>query len=476
MNQEKKLWGGRFSDQTDSRMFNLSKSTQFDWRLALIDVLQTSVHVKGLHKSGLVSDQEKDIIISNLSEIYKDIDQDKIQPDERDEDVHTVIERVLENRIGKVAGKIRAGRSRNDQIVTDLKIFLRLSAREISSEILELIKELNNQAMDNLDQLSPGFTHLQHAQPVSLGHEINKHSFSLLRDIQRFTDWDKRIDQSPLGSAALAGTSLISDPLWIAKQLGFSQTSDNSIDAVSDRDFVAEYLFICAMTSIHLSKLAEEIILMSTSEFNYLTLDDSFSTGSSIMPQKKNPDAAELARGKTGRFIGNLNSLLITLKALPFAYNRDLQEDKEVVFDSHDNLILILKAFTGMISTMKFNKNRLKESAIKSHSLATEVADYLVRKNIAFADAHEISGNCVKLAETLNKEVHELSINEFKSINSIFDKDILNYLNPTQSLKSRNNFMGTAPDNVENQVKRIQQQMAVFTTWSAKNPLLGLKI
>ena len=318
----------------------------------------------------------------------------------------------------------------------------------------------------NLDQLSPGFTHLQHAQPVSLGHEINKHSFSLLRDIQRFTDWDKRIDQSPLGSAALAGTSLISDPLWIAKQLGFSQISDNSIDAVSDRDFVAEYLFICAMTSIHLSKLAEEIILMSTSEFNYLTLDDSFSTGSSIMPQKKNPDAAELARGKTGRFIGNLNSLLITLKALPFAYNRDLQEDKEVVFDSHDNLILILKAFTGMISTMKFNKNRLKEAAIKSHSLATEVADYLVRKNIAFADAHEISGNCVKLAETLNKEVHELSINEFKSINSIFDKDILNYLNPTQSLKSRNNFMGTAPDNVEIQVKRIQQQMAVFTTWS----------
>ena len=215
---------------------------------------------------------------------------------------------------------------------------------------------------------------------------------------------------------------------------------------------------------------------MSTSEFNYLTLDDSFSTGSSIMPQKKNPDAAELARGKTGRFIGNLNSLLITLKALPFAYNRDLQEDKEVVFDSHDNLILILKAFTGMISTMKFNKNRLKESAIKSHSLATEVADYLVRKNIAFADAHEISGNCVKLAETLNKEVHELSINEFKSINNIFDKDILNYLDPTQSLKSRNNFMGTAPDNVENQVKRIQQQMAVFTNWSAKNPLLGLKI
>ncbi len=473
---QKKLWGARFEKSMHPDMFNISKSTHFDWRLALIDIIQSRVHLKSLFKNEIINSSEYEKLNKTLQVIYQDIENNKLKPSVEDEDVHTVIERLLENQVGELSGKIRAGRSRNDQVVTDLKIFLRISSRQLSNLIIELITEIAKLADKHKSDPSPGFTHLQHAQPVSLGHELMKHAFSLIRDIERFTDWDVRVDHCPLGSAALSGTSLISDPMWIANELGFSRPSSNSIDAVSDRDFVSEYLFICSSIGIHLSRMAEEIILLTTSEFRYAKLSDEFSTGSSIMPQKKNPDAAELTRGKTGRLIGNLTNILVTTKALPFAYNRDLQEDKEPVFDSHDNLVLMLKAMTGTMRTITFDTKSLKSQSITNHALATEVADYLVKKGVAFSVAHEITGQCVKLAESKDKNIHELSIEDFKKINSNFEIDLLDQLNIDKALSSRINTMGTAPDNVSKQIQAVKQELLVLGKWSNHNPLPEIKL
>lgn len=473
---QKKLWGGRFDKSMHPDMFNISKSTHFDWRLALIDIIQSSVHLKGLLKNNLINTKEYEELSQALKIIYKDIELSRVKPNSDDEDVHTVIERLLEIKVGELSGKIRAGRSRNDQIVTDLKIFLRISSRQLSNLLLELVTELTDLSEKHVSDVAPGFTHLQHAQPVSLGHEIMKHSFSLIRDVERFTDWDVRVDHCPLGSAALSGTSLVSDPMWIANELGFSRPSNNSIDAVSDRDFVSEYLFICASVGIHLSRIAEEIILWTTSEFGYASLSDEFSTGSSIMPQKKNPDAAELTRGKTGRLIGNLTNILVTTKALPFAYNRDLQEDKEPVFDSHDNLVLMLKAMIGTIKTLTFNTITLREKATQNHALATEVADYLVKKGMPFSKAHEITGQCVKLAENKSKNIHELSLEEFQEVFSNFSNDLIESLNVEKALSSRINAMGTAPKNVSKQIEAVRKEVIVLNKWSSHNPLPGLNI
>ena len=473
---QKKLWGARFEKSMHPDMFNISKSTHFDWRLALIDIIQSSVHLKALKKSEIITSSEYEKLSKALINIYTQIENKSIMPEDSDEDVHTVIERLLESQVGEIGGKIRTGRSRNDQIVTDLKLFLRLSSRQLSNLIIDLIGEIAKLAEKHKNDVAPGFTHLQHAQPVTLGHELMKHSFSLIRDIERFTDWDARVDHCPLGSAALAGTSFISDPMWIANQLGFSRPSNNSIDAVSDRDFVSEYLYICASIGIHLSRIAEEIILLSTSEFGYAKLSDEFSTGSSIMPQKKNPDAAELTRGKTGRLIGNLTNILVTSKALPFAYNRDLQEDKEPVFDSHDNLIIMLKAMKGTISTISFDINKLRNHALQNHALATEVADYLVKKGVPFSKAHEITGRCVKYAEDKGKEIHELSFNQFREIDVNFDKDIIDSLTIEKALSSRINTMGTAPENVSNQIQKVRQELQILSKWSKHNPVPKLDL
>lgn len=473
---QKKLWGARFEKSMHPDMFNISKSTHFDWRLALIDIIQSSVHLKSLLRNKIIDATDYEKISTALKRIYADIENNRIKPNKDDEDVHTVIERLLEIQVGELGGKIRAGRSRNDQIVTDLKIFLRVSSRQLSNLVIDLVNELTLLAEKHKSDVAPGFTHLQHAQPVSLGHEIMKHSFSLIRDVERFTDWDVRVDHCPLGSAALAGTSLISDPMWIANELGFSRPSNNSIDAVSDRDFVSEYLFVCASVGIHLSRIAEEIILLTTSEFGYAKLSDEFSTGSSIMPQKKNPDSAELTRGKSGRLIGNLTNILVTTKALPFAYNRDLQEDKEPVFDSHDNLVLMLKAMTGTVKTITFNTETLRQKAIQNHALATEVADYLVKKGIAFSLAHEITGKCVKLAENRSLEIHELSLSDFQSIDNIFQSDLMDSLNVDKALNSRINAMGTSPENVAKQIQAVKQELLVLSKWSKHNPVPGLNI
>jgi argininosuccinate lyase len=471
MSKSNKLWGGRFEKDTASAMANLSKSTHFDWRLATFDLLQTDVHVQALNRSKLLSDSESKQIRSAIKDIHNKVSSGALKPNDSDEDVHSAIERLIIESVGEIGGKIRAGRSRNDQVVTDFKLFLRGSARIISQELVGLCNAINEQAIKNFDKASPGFTHLQHAQPVTLGHELAKHSQALLRDIERFTDWDARVDACPLGAGALAGSALVTDSMWVANQLGFSRPSENSIDAVSDRDFVAEYLFICSVIGIHLSKFAEEIILLTSTEFGYATLDDQYATGSSIMPQKKNPDAAELTRGKSGRLIGNLTGLLVTLKGLPFAYNRDLQEDKEPVFDSHDTLMLLLPAFTGMIQTLSFNTERLSANAALGHSLATEIADFLVKKNIPFNQAHEISGKCVKLAESKNMEVHQLSASDLSSVAKELTSDVLEVLTVKSSLLARSSYSGTSPVNVKAQIGRMNEKISVLSKWANHNPI-----
>jgi len=460
MSKSNKLWGGRFEKDTASAMANLSKSTHFDWRLATFDLLQTDVHVQALNRSKLLSDAETKQIRNAIKDIHNKVTSGDLKPDDRDEDVHTAIERLIIESVGEIGGKIRAGRSRNDQAVTDFKLFLRGSARIISQELVGLCNAINDQATKYFDQASPGFTHLQHA-----------HSQALLRDIERFTDWDARVDTCPLGAGALAGSALVTDSMWVANQLGFSRPSENSIDAVSDRDFVAEYLFICSIIGVHLSKFAEEIILLSSTEFGYATLDDQYSTGSSIMPQKKNPDAAELTRGKSGRLIGNLTGLLVTLKGLPFAYNRDLQEDKEPVFDSHDTLMLLLPAFTGMIQTLSFNVEKIESNAAKGHSLATEIADFLVKKNVPFNQAHEISGKCVKLAESKNQEVHELSASDLQSVSKELTSDVLSALTVKSALLARSSYSGTSPVNVKAQIGRMNEKISVLSKWANHNPI-----
>jgi len=471
MSKSNKLWGGRFEKDTASAMANLSKSTHFDWRLATFDLLQTDVHVRALNRSKLLSDAETKQIRNAIKDIHNKISSGALKPNETDEDVHSAIERLIIESVGETGGKIRAGRSRNDQVVTDFKLFLRGSARIISQELVGLCNAINDQATKYFDKESPGFTHLQHAQPVTLGHELAKHSQALLRDIERFTDWDARVDTCPLGAGALAGSALVTDSMWVANQLGFSKPSENSIDAVSDRDFVAEYLFICSVIGVHLSKFAEEIILLTTTEFGYATLDDQYATGSSIMPQKKNPDAAELTRGKSGRLIGNLTGLLVTLKGLPFAYNRDLQEDKEPVFDSHDTLMLLLPAFTGMIQTLSFNTEKLSSNAALGHSLATEIADFLVKKNIPFNQAHEISGKCVKLAESKNLEVHQLSASDLSSVAKELTSDVLEVLTVKAALDARSSYSGTSPVKVKAQIGRMNEKISVLNKWANHNPI-----
>jgi argininosuccinate lyase len=471
MSKSNKLWGGRFEKDTASSMANLSKSTHFDWRLATFDLLQTDVHVQALNRAKLINDAETKQIRSAIQDIFDKVSSGVLKPNDSDEDVHTAIERLIIESVGEIGGKIRAGRSRNDQAVTDFKLFLRGSARIISQELVGLCSAINAQATKYFDKAAPGFTHLQHAQPVTLGHELAKHSQALLRDIERFTDWDARADYCPLGAGALAGNALVTDSMWVANQLGFSRPSENSIDAVSDRDFVAEYLFICSIIGVHLSKFAEEIILLSSTEFGYATLDDQYSTGSSIMPQKKNPDAAELTRGKSGRLIGNLTGLLVTLKGLPFAYNRDLQEDKEPVFDSHDTLMLLLPAFTGMVQTLTFNVEKLESNAAKGHSLATEIADFLVKKNVPFNQAHEISGKCVKLAESKNQEVHELSASDLHSVSKELISDVLSALTVKSALLARSSYSGTSPVNVKAQIGRMNEKISVLNKWANHNPV-----
>ena len=458
--QPTRLWGGRFAEGPSDAMAALSLSTHFDWRLAPFDIQQTRAHAAVLHRAGLLTDAELAEVIAALDSLASDVAAGRVVPAPLDEDVHTAIERNLIERLGDLGGKLRAGRSRNDQVSTDFRLYLRDRARVIALAVTDLQQALLDQARTHVDTSSPGFTHLQHAQPVSFGHELAKHVHALGRDIERLADWDRRAARSPLGSGALAGSSLGLDPQAVALELGFDEALANSIDATSDRDWVAEFLFVAAMIGVHLSRMGEEVILMASREFGWARLHDSWSTGSSIMPQKKNPDIAELARGKSGRLIGNLTGLLATLKGLPFGYNRDLQEDKEPVFDSVEQLLLVLPAMTGLVSTLEFDTERMAASAPEGFALATDIAEWLVREGVPFREAHELAGACVRAAEEQGIELWDLSDADLHRISPRLSRDVRSVLSISGSLDSRSAFGGTAPVRVREQLDTLERLLA----------------
>ena len=458
--QPTRLWGGRFASGPSDAMAALSRSTHFDWRLAPYDVQQTSAHARILHAAGLLSDGEASRVQDALDAIASDIAEGRLVPDPSDEDVHTAVERALIDRLGDLGGKLRAGRSRNDQVSTDFRLYLRDQVRGIALAVTDLQAALLGQAEEHVSTYSPGFTHLQHAQPVSFGHELAKHVHALGRDVERLADWDKRAARSPLGAGALAGSSLGLDPQAVALDLGFDVALANSIDATSDRDWVAEFLFAAAMIGVHLSRIGEEVILMASREFGWARLDDAWSTGSSIMPQKKNPDVAELARGKSGRLIGNLTGLMATLKGLPFGYNRDLQEDKEPVFDTVEQLLLVLPAMTGMIATLRFDTERMAASAPEGFALATDIAEWLVRSGVPFREAHEVAGACVRRAESEGIELWDLSDDDLAGISGHLTPGVRQVLSVQGALDSRSAFGGTAPARVAEQLADLRVLLA----------------
>ncbi len=460
-NEATRLWGGRFADGPAAAMAALSRSVQFDWRLAPYDLQQSRAHARVLHGAGLLTDAELDAMIVALDSLASDAASGTFTAIESDEDVHSALERGLLERLGaELGGKLRAGRSRNDQVATDFRLYLRDAAHDIQHAILDLAQAIVVQSEAHVDAAAPGFTHLQHAQPVSFGHELAKHAHALRRDVSRFADWDTRNAYSPMGAGALAGSSLGLDPKAVADALGFRGALANSIDATSDRDFVAEFLFACTMTALHASRLGEEICLWASREFRWATLDDRFSTGSSIMPQKKNPDIAELTRGKAGRLVGNLTGLLTTLKGLPFGYNRDLQEDKEPVFDTIDTLLLVLPALTGSVATLVFDRERMAEAAPEGFALATDIAEWLVRQRVPFREAHEVAGACVRFAEAHHIELWDITDDQFLAISPHLTHAVRAVLTTRGSLDSRNSFGGTAPARVREQVEALRSGIA----------------
>jgi len=447
------LWGGRFAQGPEESVLALSRSVHFDWRLAPYDLRSSKAHLAILKKSGLIATKDAEAIAKALNELSAEVTSGKFVAIESDEDVHSALERGLTAKLGAVGGALRAGRSRNDQVTTDLRMFAIDHMLEIAGLLTALQSSILEKAAEYVNDPAPGFTHIQHAQPVSFGHELAKHAHAFARDLDRINDWLSRTSVSSLGAGALAGSSLPLEPAFTAKNLGFESTFANSIDAVSDRDYVAEALFICAMIGNHLSRIGEEWTLWASQEFAWAKVADAYSTGSSIMPQKKNPDMAELARGKSGRLVGNLMSVLTMLKGLPFAYNRDLQEDKEPLFDSIDTLMLVLPAVTGMIATTDFDREKMALAAPAGFSLATEIADYLAKKSVPFADAHEAAGKCVAMCETSGRALHELTDAEFLQVHPQLDGGVRDVLTVRGAINSRTTSGGTAPVLVAAQIK-----------------------
>ncbi len=452
-----KLWGGRFAGGPAPELEALSRSTHFDWRLAPYDLAGSHAHAKALAAAGLLTGAHEAELHRGLDVLAERYSAGDLHPDPSDEDVHGALERLLLEEVGPdVGGRLRAGRSRNDQIATLFRSFLLDHATSVGGLVLDLVEALATQARGHLDVIMPGRTHLQHAQPVLLSHHLLALAWPLLRDVDRLSDWRRRTAaESPYGSGALAGSSLGLDPLLVAAELGFEGSSANSLDGTASRDFVAELAYVTAQIGVDVSRLAEDVILWSTREFDFVVLHDSWSTGSSIMPQKKNPDIAELARGKAGRLVGNLAGLLATLKALPLAYNRDLQEDKEPAFDSIDTLEVLLPAVTGMVATLRFNTERMHELAPQGFSLATDVAEWLVREGVPFRVAHEVAGTCVRVCEERGIELHELTDGDLSSISPHLTAAVRDVLTVEGSVAARRGRGGTAPDRVREQLAEL---------------------
>lgn len=456
------LWGGRFAGGPSPELAALSKSTHFDWQLAPYDLAGSRAHARALAAAGYLDESELTGMLDALDRLSAAVADESFTADESDEDVHGALERGLMLEAGtELGGKLRAGRSRNDQIATFVRMYLRDHAAIVAELVVQLIDALAAQASAHPSAIMPGRTHLQHAQPVLLAHHLLAHAWALLRDLERLRDWAVRADVSPYGSGALAGSTLGLDAEAVARDLGFAASVPNSIDGTASRDLVAEFAFVAAMIGIDVSRIAEEIILWNTREFAFVTLDDGYSTGSSIMPQKKNPDIAELARGKSGRLLGNLTGLLATLKALPLAYNRDLQEDKEPVFDSVTTLEVLLPAFSGMIATLTFHTERMAELAPQGFSLATDVAEWLVTKHVPFRDAHEITGELVKLAESRGCGLDGLDDDALASVSPLLTPDVRSVLSIEGSVASRDGVGGTAPARVAEQLAQLTARVRV---------------
>ncbi|HOA66162.1 MAG: argininosuccinate lyase [Phycicoccus sp.] len=467
------LWGGRFAGGPADALAALSKSTHFDWRLAPYDLAGSRAHARVLHSAGLLDDATLQAMLDGLEALRADVESGEFVPEASDEDVHTALERGLIERAGAdIGGRLRAGRSRNDQVATLFRMYLRDEARTISALVLDVVDALVAQADRHLGVAMPGRTHLQHAQPVLLSHHLLAHAWALLRDVDRFRDWDARAAVSPYGSGALAGSSLGLDPEAVAADLGFSTSVENSIDGTASRDFAAEFAFVTAMVAVDISRIAEEVVLWATKEFSFVTLHDSYSTGSSIMPQKKNPDVAELARGKAGRLIGDLAGLLATLKALPLAYNRDLQEDKEPVFDAVDTLDVLLPAFAGMVDTMAFDEKRVESLAPQGFSLATDIAEWLVRQGVPFRIAHEVAGACVRDCEAHGIELWDLGDDDLLRISEHLTPGVREVLTVEGSLASRNAKGGTAPARVRDQLVSVKAVVGARREWTAARPTI----
>jgi argininosuccinate lyase len=461
------LWGGRFEGGPAEALARLSVSVQFDWRLAPYDLAGSRAHARVLHRAGLLDDGELERMLGALDELLREVGDGSFRPELADEDVHTALERGLLEKLGPLGGKLRAGRSRNDQVATDLRLYLRASARLVAADVVALVEALTDQAERHLDTPAPGMTHLQHAQPVLFAHQLLAHVQPLLRDVQRLRDWDARAAVSPLGSGALAGSSLGVDPVATAAELGFASAAANSMDAVSDRDFVAELLFVAALLGVHLSRLGEEVVLWNSTEFGWVTLDDAFSTGSSIMPQKKNPDIAELARGKAGRLIGHVTGSLAMLKGLPLTYDRDMQEAQEPCFDAVETLLLVLPAMTGMVATMTVHADVLEASAPLGFALATDVAERLVKDGVAFRDAHEAVGQLVVWCTAHGKDLHEATDAELAGVSPHLTPGIRDVLDVRGAIAARTGHGGTAPERVAEQLADVRAGLEAQRAWAA---------
>ena len=454
--QSKLLWGGRFSKGPSPELAALSRSHPSYFRLSAEDLAGSRAHASELARAGVLSGDELARMLAAIDALDDDIAAGREAPIEADEDIHTFHERVLMARLGALGGKLRAGRSRNDQTANNTRLYLRRKAREIAAQVLAVQDALAEQAGRHVDTLMPGFTHLQPAQPVSLGHHLMAHAQAISRDIDRLIDWDRRFDRSPLGAAALAGSAFACDSQAAAEDLGYSAPCENSIDAVASRDVVAEFLFVTAMLGVNLSRLSEEICIWASRQFGWARLDDGYSTGSSIMPQKKNPDIAELTRGMSGTMIGSLTGMLATLKAMPLAYNRDLIEDKRNLFQTIDLLELILPAFAGMIATLRFDTDRMAADAPRGFTLATEVADWLVRQGVPFSQAHDISGATVRYCEGRGIELADLRPEDLPGIDPALGPGVLDTLDPARAIAARRGHGSTAPD-------RVRAQIGAFT-------------
>jgi argininosuccinate lyase len=461
-----RLWGGRFAGGPAEALARLSLSVHFDWRLAPYDIAGSRAHARVLARAGLLDADELGKMLAALDDLAAACAAGEFTPTVEDEDVHTALERGLLERLGTLGGKLRAGRSRNDQVATDLRLYLRDHVRGLAGRLVDLVEALTEQARRNVATPAPGMTHLQHAQPISFGHQLLAHVQSFGRDLDRLADWDTRAAYSPLGAGALAGSSLPLDPAAVATELGFDAPCANSIDAVSDRDFAAEFLFAAALIGVHLSRLGEEIVLWTSQEFGWVELDDAFATGSSIMPQKKNPDVGELARGKAGRLIGNLTGLLATLKSLPLAYDRDLQEDKEPVFDAIDTLEVLLPALTGLVTTMTVRADVLAAAAPQGYTLATEVADWLVRGGVPFREAHEISGALVALCLSRGCALDEVSDADLAAVSDRLTPQVREVLSVPGALAARTTPGSTGPGPVTDQLTALSAKITGWRGWA----------